>query len=184
MEMFETFSVMIIIFSYFLSYSETAVLAMSVTPGYFNPPHFWIWTALSHCFLEIHFWEVVVDIFTVMLVGKLIEPLWGALEMMTFFFITNIGVAVLSAFFYYFLYMCTFNTELLFQVHIHGLSGYLAGVSIAVKQVMPDHILARTPIGKITNRNIPLAVFGLTFIMWAIGKARTKSVLVDCSGGV
>jgi hypothetical protein len=58
--------------SYFLSYSETAVLTMSVTPGYFNPPHFWVWTALSHCFLEIHFWEVLVDIFTVVLVGKLI----------------------------------------------------------------------------------------------------------------
>ena len=64
---------------------------------------------------------------------------------------------------------CTFNTELLFDVHIHGLSGYLAGVSIAVKQVMPDHVLARTPLGKITNRNIPLAVFGLSFIMWAVG---------------
>ena len=38
-----------------------------------------------------------------------------------------------------------------------------------MKQVMPDHILARTPVGKITNRNIPLTVFGLTFIMWAIG---------------
>merc|ERR1711972_987739 len=87
----------------------------------------------------------------------------------TFFFIVNTGVAVLCAFFYYILYMCTFNTDLLFQVHIHGLSGYLAGVSIAVKQIMPDHILARTPIGKITNRNIPLSVFGLTFIMWAIG---------------
>ena len=45
----------------------------------------------------------------------------------------------------------------------------MVGVSVAVKQIMPDHILARTPIGKITNRNIPLAVFGLTFIMWAIG---------------
>jgi len=154
---------------YFLSYSETAVLAMSVTPGYFNPPHFWIWTALSHCFLEIHFWEVLVDIFTVVLVGKLIEPLWGALEMMTFFFIVNIGVAVLSAFFYYILYMATFNTELLFEVHIHGLSGYLAGVSVAVKQIMPDHVLFRTSLGKFTNRNIPLSVFSLTFIMWAIG---------------
>ena len=57
----------------------------------------------------------------------------------------------------------------MFDVHIHGLSGYLAGVSIAVKQVMPDHVLARTPLGKITNRNIPLAVFGLSFIMWAVG---------------
>jgi len=124
---------------------------------------------LSHCFLEIHFWEVLVDIFTVVLVGKLIEPLWGALEMMTFFFIVNIGVAVLSAFFYYILYMATFNTELLFEVHIHGLSGYLAGVSVAVKQIMPDHVLFRTSLGKFTNRNIPLSVFSLTFIMWAIG---------------
>ena len=40
------------------------------------------------------------------------------------------GVAVLCAFFYYLLYMCTFNTELLFEVHIHGLSGYLAGQPI------------------------------------------------------
>ena len=47
---------------------------------------------------------------------------------------------------------------------------HLSGVSIAVKQVMPDHVVVRTPIGKITNRNIPLSVFGLTFIMWAIGK--------------
>ena len=35
--------------------------------------------------------QVAVDIFTVVLVGKLIEPLWGALEMMTFFFIINTG---------------------------------------------------------------------------------------------
>jgi len=159
-----------VIFSaYFLSYSESAVLALSVTPGYFNPPHFWVWTAFSHCFLEIHAWEVLVDIVTLILVGKLIEPLWGALEMVTFFFVVNTGVAILCAFFYYLLYMATQDTQLLFQVHIHGLAGYLAGVSIAVKQVMPDHILARTPVGKITNRNIPLTVFGLTFIMWAIG---------------
>ena len=73
-----------------------------------------IFPALSHCFLEIHFWEVhnvhflhfdkhislffvqvAVDIFTVVLVGKLIEPLWGALEMMTFFFIINTGNVLL-----------------------------------------------------------------------------------------
>lgn len=159
----------VMLLGYFLSFSESAILGLSVTPGYFNPPHFWLWTAFTHCFLEIHFWEVIVDIFTLVLVGKLIEPLWGALEMLTFFLIVNTGVAVSSAFFYYLLYMCTFNTELLFDVHIHGLSGYLAGVSIAVKQVMPDHVLAKTPLGKITNRNIPLSVFGLTFIMWAIG---------------
>ena len=32
-----------------------------------------------------------------------------------------------------------------------------------------DPAAARTPLGKMTNRNIPLTVFGLTFLMWAIG---------------
>ena len=89
--------------------------------------------------------------------------------MLKFFLIVNTGVAMVAAVFYYFLYMLTFNTELLFEVHIHGLAGYLAGVSVAVKQAMPDHIIYRSPVGKITNRNIPLACFVLTFVMWAIG---------------
>jgi len=159
----------IVLLSYCLSYSESAILALSVTPGYFWPPHFWLWTAFTHCFLEIHWWEVLVDIVTIVLVGKLLEPLWGTLEMISFFVIINSGVALVAAVFYYFLYMVTFNTELLFEVHIHGLAGYLAGVSVAVKQAMPDHVIYRSPVGKITNRNIPLACFLLTFIMWAIG---------------
>ena len=57
-----------VVTSYFLSYSENAILALSVTPGYFWPPNFWLWTALTHCFLEIHWWEVVVDIITIVLV--------------------------------------------------------------------------------------------------------------------
>jgi hypothetical protein len=32
--------------------------------------------------------------------------------------------------------MSTFNTDVLFEVHIHGLSGYIAAVSVAVKQMV------------------------------------------------
>ncbi|XP_071443609.1 transmembrane protein 115-like isoform X1 [Hetaerina americana] len=163
------FICIVVFCTYFLSFSETAIRVLSVTPGYLMPPVFWIWTAFTYCFLEIHFWEVCVDIITVGLCGKLIEPLWGAMEMMTFFAIINIGVAILSAVFYLFLYMCTFNTDLLFTVHIHGLAGYIAAVSVAVKQIMPDHLLLKTPIGKLTNRNIPLSVLTLSMIFWIVG---------------
>ena len=40
---------------------------------------------------------------------------------------------------------------------------------MAVKQVMPDHILYRSPVGKITNRNVPLALFATSFVLWAVG---------------
>lgn len=163
------FICIVVLCSYFLSFSDEAVRVLSVTPGFLLPPVFWIWTAFTYCFLEIHFWEVCVDVITVGLCGKLIEPLWGALEMMTFFAIVNMGVAVLSAFFYLILYVCTFNTDLLFTVHIHGLAGYIAGVSVAVKQIMPDHMLVKTPLGKLTNRNIPLSVFFMSLIFWLVG---------------
>ncbi|CAH1394972.1 unnamed protein product [Nezara viridula] len=159
----------IIFFTYFLSFSEDAIKFLSVTPGYILPPSFWIWTACTYCFLEIHFWEVIVDSVTIGLCGKLIEPLWGQLELLVFFAIVNIGVGVVSASFYLFLYMFTFNTDLLFYVHIHGLAGFIAGLSVAVKQIMPDHVIVKTPLGKITNRNIPLLLVIVSFIMYLCG---------------
>lgn len=159
----------VVLFSYCLSYSEDAVNVLSVTPGFLMPPSFWVWTAFTFCFLEVHFWEVLVDIVTVGLCGKLIEPLWGQMEMLEFFAVVNLGVAVLSTTFYFFLYMCTFNTDLLFTVHIHGLAGYIAGVSVAVKQIMPDLVLIKTPLGKLSNRNVPLIVFFMSLTLWLIG---------------
>ncbi|XP_022905447.1 transmembrane protein 115 [Onthophagus taurus] len=159
----------VVIFTYCLSYSETAVHVISVTPGLLMPPSFWIWTAFTFCFLEIHFWEVLVDIITVGLCGKLIEPLWGQMEMLTFFAIVNLGVAIISTTFYFILYAFSFNAYLLFSVHIHGLAGYIAGVSVAVKQIMPDLILIKTPLGKLSNRNVPLLVFFLSLLLWLVG---------------
>ncbi|CAB3361793.1 Hypothetical predicted protein [Cloeon dipterum] len=154
---------------YFLSYSDYMVDILSVTPGYFLPPTFRIYSAFTFCFLELHFWELLIDVLTLVLCGKLIEPLWGLVEMLIFFGVVNLSVAVLSAFFYLFLYMCSSNTELLFEVHIHGMAGYIAALSVAVKQIMPEHLVFRSPIGKITNRNIPLCVLGLSLILYLVG---------------
>lgn len=159
----------VVFLSYGLSYSEEAVRVLSVTPGYLIPPSCWLWTLFTYCFLELHFWEVLIDIVTVGLCGKLIEPLWGQMEMLTFFGIVNVGVAVMSTVYYLFLYTCTSDPDLLFGVHIHGLAGYVAGVSVAVKQIMPDLVLVKTPLGKLSNRNVPLSVFFVSLLFWAVG---------------
>lgn len=154
---------------YALSFSGRAVDILSVTPGYLMPPTFWIWTIFTFCFIELHFWEVLVDLITVGLCGKLIEPSWGQMEMLQYFAITNTGVAILTSFYYLFYSMITKDAELLFDVHIHGLAGMNAAVSVAVTQIMPDHLIARTPLGKFTNRNVPLTVVIVSIVMWAIG---------------
>ncbi|VEN40350.1 unnamed protein product [Callosobruchus maculatus] len=91
------------------------------------------------------------------------------MEMLTFFAIVNFAVAILTTAFYFILYACTFNTEFLFMVHIHGLAGYVAGVAVAVKQIMPDLVIMKTPLGKISNRNVPLTVFFLSVILKVVG---------------
>ncbi|XP_018336452.1 transmembrane protein 115 isoform X2 [Agrilus planipennis] len=159
----------VVIIGYCLSFSKEAVKVLSVTPGYLMPSSFWLWTVFTFWFLELHFWEVLVDIVTVGLCGKLIEPLWGQFEMLLFFAIVNFGVAILSTIFYYINYMCTFDPDILFTIHIHGLAGYIAGVSVAVKQIMPDLILIKTPLGKLSNRNVPLSVFFTSLLLWIMG---------------
>lgn len=129
---------LMVFIGYFVSYYEPAVLFLTVTPGYVFPPGFRIWTIFTHCFVEFHFWEVCVDVVTIGLCGKLIEPLWGKMEMLTFFTLINTSVAFFGVFFYLAIYMATFNTDVLFEVHIHGLSGYIAAVSVAVKQMVKD----------------------------------------------
>ena len=56
--------------------------------------------------------------------------------MLTFFSFIDTLVAFFGVFFYLAIYMATFNTDVLFEVHIHGLSGYIAAVSVAVKQMV------------------------------------------------
>ncbi|TMW50925.1 hypothetical protein DOY81_003998 [Sarcophaga bullata] len=154
---------------YLLSFSETAVLFLTVTPGYILPnAEFWIWTAFTFCFIELHWWEVLVDVVTVGLCGKMIEPLWGQMEMFKFFALSNFGVSILTTIYYLFYYMITKNPQILFDVHIHGLAGYVAGICVAVRQIMPDHLIFKTRWGRLTNRNVPLTVLIMSIILWAV----------------
>lgn len=158
----------VVLISYGLSYWDDAVEVISVTPGFIMPPTR-IWSLFTFCFMEIHFWEVLADIITVGLCGKLIEPLWGPMEMMTFFALVNFGVGILTTTFYFILYYCFDDTRYLYNVYIHGLAGYIAGVSVAVKQIMPDLVIMKTPLGKLSNRNVPLTVFFLSVILKLVG---------------
>ncbi|GFS11004.1 transmembrane protein 115-like [Elysia marginata] len=155
----------IAIFGYFMSFISSAIPYITVTPGYVMPPNFRVYSFIFYSFVELHFWHVLADIAVVVLFGKLLEPLWGAPDMLLFFVINSIGVGLLTAFLYFFIYLVTLNEEYLFNVHIYGMAGYVAGFCVAVKQVMPDHCLATLPFGKLRNTHIPLTLLVFIIIM-------------------
>ena len=154
---------------YFLSFSESALRALTVTPGNVLPPNFWVWTYFTHSFIEVHIWVVIIDLLVIVLYGKLLEPLWGAFEMLVFYLVVNLSVAVFGTLTYLFIYLISRNPDYLFVTHIHGLAGYLAGFSVAVKQVMPDHVLVNSPFGKLRNRHIPTLMLVLAIMVRIIG---------------
>lgn len=137
---------------YLLSFSLTAQRYLLVTPAFLAPPSFCIWTTITFCFIELHWWEVAIDILSLSLCAKLIIPLWGRREILKFFAVINLGVALLSMFYYLLLYASTRNSKFLFEVQIHGLAGFIASLSVAVRQILPDHLIFRTKWGFFTNR--------------------------------
>ncbi|XP_014679276.1 PREDICTED: transmembrane protein 115-like [Priapulus caudatus] len=161
-----------VVVGYFVSFSNAAFDALSLTPAYLMPPHFWLWTLVTYPFMELHFWDVVIDIGVVGLCGKLLEPLWGAMEMLIFFSLINTCVALACVLTYLFAYTCTRDPAYLYDAHVHGLVGYVAAVAVAVRQFMPEHVLSTTPCGKFRNRHVPAAVLALVVVMFLLGGLR------------
>uniref|UniRef100_A0A8D0V086 Transmembrane protein 115 n=1 Tax=Sus scrofa TaxID=9823 RepID=A0A8D0V086_PIG len=151
-----------VLFLYLLSFAvDTSCLA--VTPGYLFPPNFWIWTLATHGLMEQHVWDVAISLATVVVAGRLLEPLWGALELLIFFSVVNVSVGLLGAFAYLLTYMASFNLVYLFTIRIHGSLGFLGGVLVALKQTMGDCVVLRVPQVRVSV--VPMLLLGLLLLL-------------------
>ena len=153
---------------------------LAVTPALIFPPSFRIWTLFTHSFVEVHIWFVLIDIVFIMIAGKLIEPLFGALEMLIFFCVVNTGAAVLSSIVYLFMYLTVFNTELLFASYMHGLGGYVSGVSVVLKQTMGDGDLIG--VLKLKIKDLPLLILTISSLLRIVGLIPGTSLCMCASG--
>ncbi|CAF0796372.1 unnamed protein product [Rotaria sordida] len=156
------------IIGYFLSFNPQCVQALAVIPGHVMPPNFWIWTFLTHGFIELHIWHTIIDVIVVFLYSKMIEPLWGTNELLRFYFIVTIPNALFATCFYFLFYGATFNEEYLFQRPIYGLAAFLGAYTVVIKQIMPDTVLATTPLFKLKQDQVPLLIVLLSTILWFV----------------
>lgn len=146
-------------------FMQSTIPHITVTPGYVIPPNSRVYSFFTYWFVELHFWHVIADIAVVILCERLLMPMWGAPDMVLFFIVVNLGVGFMTAVVYLGVYLVTLNEDFLFDVHIHGLAGYIAGFCVAVKQVMPDHCITTLPLGKLRNTHIPLTLLLITIIL-------------------
>ncbi|XP_029291856.1 transmembrane protein 115 [Cottoperca gobio] len=135
----------VVVLLYLLSWAVDTSYALGVTPGYLFPPNFWVWTLVTHGVVEQHIWGVALNVGTVMTCGRLLEPLWGALELLIFFAVVNVSAGLLAGLSYLLTYVATFDLDYLFAVRAYGAAGFLGGVLVALKQTMGDTTVLRVP---------------------------------------
>lgn len=161
---------------FLLSFWPAAVRSLSVTSGFLLPPHLWLWTPLTHWLVEPHAGQAVLSGLALLASCKLLEPLWGGRELLAFFLLVNVSVAGLAGALCLLLYAFTALPDLLFTVRVHGLAGYVGASTVAVKQLMPDHVLTRRPV-TLTYRNVPLLLVSAYLLLHLIGVVEAMYVL-------
>lgn len=148
---------------YLLSFGLDTAYGLGVTPGYLLPPNFWVWTLLTHGLVEERAWGLAASLATLGAAGRLLEPLWGALELLVFFAVVNVSVGLLGALAYFLTYVASFHLAYLFAIRIHGGLGFLGGVLVALKQTMGDSTVLKVP--QVRMKAVPMLLLLLLALL-------------------
>ncbi|KAK3732842.1 hypothetical protein QZH41_012358, partial [Actinostola sp. cb2023] len=131
------------------------------------PPNFRIWSLVTGGFLEYRIWNVAIDISVLVLCGKVIEPLWGALEFLKFVLILNVGTSLFTSALCLVVYMATFKTHIWF-LQFAGMTGIISGMLVAFKQINPDQDLYKGMVN-LRIKQIPSLAILLYTILCLVG---------------
>lgn len=156
------------------------VKTLTISPGSLLIPYNWLWTGLSvmtYYFIELYFYQVVMDIVVLTLSTTLIDPLWGRIELYRFFLVVNVSVGILSTAHYIIIYAIKGDAVYLYGVTVYGLTGYLAAVCVTIKQLLPDSVVVTTSLGKFKNNHVPLSALILCWVLYLLNLTSGVSVI-------
>ncbi|CAM9966954.1 unnamed protein product [Lampetra planeri] len=169
---------------YALSFVADTPFALGVSSGYLAPPNFWVWTLVTHPFVEVRAIELAASLVTVAAAGRLLEPLWGALELLLYFGVSTVASGVLCSITYLFVYVASsFDTYYLFWLRVHGMAGFSAAVLVALKQTQGEAVLARWPV-PLRARHLPSASLALLVALRLLNVAESRVPLAFAYGGI
>lgn len=75
----------------------------------------------------------------------------------------------MTALTYVALYLMTQDTYYLFDVHVNGLAGYIAAVSVALKKIMPDSVVLSLSSQRLQFGHLPLLLLVFSVLLRKVG---------------
>ncbi|KAL5680387.1 hypothetical protein ACJX0J_006772, partial [Zea mays] len=98
------------------------------------------WNLITACYIEQTIPGVIMSIVGLLLLGKVLEPLWGAKELLKFIFIVNLSTSACVFVTTIVLYYIT-QEETYLYTPVSGFYGVLSGLLVGIKQILPDQEL-------------------------------------------
>lgn len=116
----------------------SAVSYLALIPAWTIP---FGWNLITAGYIEQSIHGVVISIGGLLLLGKLLEPIWGSKEFLKFIFVVNFLNSVCVFITALSLYYIT-REETYLYMPLSGFHGVLAGFLVGVKQIVPDQELS------------------------------------------
>ncbi|XP_050212262.1 rhomboid-like protein 19 [Mercurialis annua] len=99
------------------------------------------WNLITAGYIEQSIYGVVASILCLLIMGKLLEPVWGSKEFLKFIFLVNFLTSVCVFITAIALYYVTRQENYLYMP-ISGFQGVLSGFLVGMKQIIPDQELS------------------------------------------
>jgi len=135
----------------------------ALIPGYTIPPHFYVWNIFTSGYFEHSPVITTINVISVLLFGRYLEPIWGSKEYIRFVIIVNVFCGLGTFALMMVLTMISGSTTLWFSAR-YGFSGVISGYAVAMKQLVPEQELNHS---FIRCKHFPAIVlfFNLVFVL-------------------
>ncbi|GAB2286796.1 Rhomboid-like protein 19 [Dionaea muscipula] len=121
------------------------------------------WNLLTAGYIEQTIYGVIISTIGLLLIGKLLEPIWGTKEFLKFIFVVNFLTSLCVFVTAIALYYAT-SEELYLYMPISGFYGVILGFLVGIKQILPDLELSLVSLLRIKAKWLPSLVLLLSIV--------------------
>ncbi|KAK9829700.1 hypothetical protein WJX72_007428 [[Myrmecia] bisecta] len=117
-----------------------------------------VWNIFSAGLLETSLIELGFGVAGILLVAKVVEPVWGSKEFLKFIAVVNVSTGLATLIVVYCIYALdqySDNAGAILYKEIAGFHGVLAGCLVAIKQIMPDSEVTLLVVLKFRAKHLP-----------------------------
>jgi len=129
---------------------------VALVPGKTLP---YVWNVFTCGYFEQRVVSLVVGCISLLVMGSVLEPVWGSKGFLKFLFLINLSVGCCAFVVCLISYLAVYSEKMLYG-KLSGFQGAIAALVVGVKQVMPDQEIVFLKFITVRVKHFPLLLVG------------------------